>query len=228
MPVGNLLWNPLKGTPEAQSTTKSLETRRRGDDFVLEYLLGQKDKRWRLLAAIGAGTGLALGAIAMYVATRGQLPSSTDLESASSLTGLVKIESRPTGGEIYFDGTHLTDRAPLTVDGIPVGTRHAIRVEMPGRKVYNQTIDIPKTGGQISVLALMEPSTGKIIANSQPDGAEIWLDDQLRGRTPMTLGDLDMETARKLELRLEGYNPTVIDLDWSEVTEIMVNPVLQR
>ena len=59
--------------------------------------------------------------------------------------------------------------------------------------------------------AVMKPLTGKLIVNSQPGEAEIWINGQLRGRTPTTVHDVDMGTARRLELRLKGYQPFVAD-----------------
>ena len=77
-----------------------------------------------------------------------------------------------------FDGTRLTDKTPLTIDGVPVGTRHDIRVELARHQAYTETIDIPKTGGEVPVMALLKPITGKIVVDSQPSGAEIWIDGQ--------------------------------------------------
>jgi hypothetical protein len=108
-----------------------------------------------------------------------------------------------------------------------VGTRHEIRIELPRHKAYAETVEVPRTGTEISVNAILKPITGKIVVNSQPAEAEIWIDGQLRGRTPTTLDDVDVGTAKKLELRLKGYQPFVTALDWSS-DQISLNPKLQR
>jgi hypothetical protein len=127
---------------------------------------------------------------------------------------------------VYFNETQLTDQTPFTVEGVPAGTRHAIRVEMPRHKSYSETVDIPETGGEISVTAVMKVIPGKIVVSSQPGGAEIWIDGQLRGHTPATLDDIDI--AKKLELRLKGYQPFVTDLEWPANGQIVLDPKLLR
>jgi hypothetical protein len=144
------------------------------------------------------------------------------------VTGSIHIESVPRGCDVYFNGTRLTVKTPLTVEGVPGGTRHDIRVELPRHKAYLKTVDIPKTGGEVSVTALMKPLPGKLVVNSQPGGADILINGQLRGRTPTTLNNIDMATAKKLELRLKGYQPFVTDLEWPTNGQIMLDPKLQR
>jgi hypothetical protein len=99
---------------------------------------------------------------------------------------------------------------------------------MPRHKPFTERIDIPKTGGRVTVTAVMQPITGKIVINSQPGEAEIWINGQLRGRTPTTLTDIDMGAAKKLELRLKGYQPFVTDLEWPANGQITLDPKLQR
>jgi hypothetical protein len=191
------------------------------DEIPSHFKIRSTRRRW--YAYIVAG----LIAVSAAAGTTFLIISATR-ETAPPTTGSVHIESVPPGGEVYFNGTRLTDRTPLTIEGVPVGTRHDIRVEMPRHKAYEETIDIPKTGGEISVTALMKPITGKIVVNSQPGGAEIWINDQLRGRTPTTLNDIDMAAAKKIELRLKGYEPVVADLDWPANGQISLDVKLQR
>jgi hypothetical protein len=74
----------------------------------------------------------------------------------------------------------------------------------------------------------LQQITGKIIVDSQPGGAEIWLDGQLRGRTPTTLNDIDMATTKKLELRLKDYQPFVSELKWPPNGQLSFAPKLLR
>jgi hypothetical protein len=89
-------------------------------------------------------------------------------------------------------------------------------------------VDIPKRGGEVAVTAQLIPITGKLTVITQPDGAEIWIDGKLRGRTPMTIPDIDMTSAKKLELRLKDYQPYIQDLSWPDNGEININQKLQR
>jgi hypothetical protein len=190
------------------------------DEIPAHFKIKSTQRRW--LAYVIAGiiaVSVAAGTTFFIIrATRETAPP----------TGSVHIESVPPGGEVIFNGSRLTDKTPLTVEGIPPGTRHEIRVEMPRHQPHVETVDIPKTGGEMSVTAVMKPMTGKIVLNSQPGEAEIWINGQLRGRTPTTLNDIDIGAAKKLELRLKGYQPFVTDLAWPSNGQITLDVKLQR
>lgn len=148
-------------------------------------------------------------------------------DSAPSV-GRVNIESVPPGAEVVFDGTRLAGTTPMTVDSVPVGTRHEVRVELARHKAYVETVDIPKVGGEIPIKAMMTPITGKVRVITQPDGAEIWIDGKLRGRAPTTINDIDMGSAKVLELRMKDYKPYTQSLDWPANGEINIDQTLQR
>jgi PEGA domain len=114
--------------------------------------------------------------------------------------------------------TKLLNQTPLTVDGVPVGTRHAIRVELPGYTPFRQDVDMSRTGAEVSVMARLAAITGKIKANSVPQGAEVWVNGQPRGRTPAMINDVDIDSIYRVELRHKEYRPVVKDkkdLVWS-------------
>jgi hypothetical protein len=111
---------------------------------------------------------------------------------------------------------------------VPVGTRHEIEVELARYKPHVETVDVPKRGGEVPVKAFLTPITGKLRVVTQPDGAEIWIDGTLRGRAPGTITDIDMASAKVLELRLKDYQPYVQKLEWPKNGEININQKLQR
>jgi hypothetical protein len=63
---------------------------------------------------------------------------------------------------------------------------------------------------------------------TQPEGAEIRIDGQLRGRSSMTITDIDMSSAKTLEIRLKDYQPFIQELQWPANGEININQKLQR
>jgi hypothetical protein len=74
----------------------------------------------------------------------------------------------------------------------------------------------------------MTPITGKLRVITQPDGAEIWIDGKLRGRAPTTIADIDMGSAKVLELRLKDHQPYMQSLEWPANGEININQKLTR
>ena len=57
---------------------------------------------------------------------------------------------------------------------------------------------------------------------------KVWIDGQLRGRAPMTIPDIDMASAKSVELRLKDYQPYRQDLQWPANGELNINQKLQR
>jgi hypothetical protein len=140
----------------------------------------------------------------------------------------VRVESVPPGAEVTFDGTRLAGATPMTVDSVPVGTRHEIKVELARHKVHTETVDIPKRGGEVPVKAFLTPITGKLRVLTEPDGAEIRIDGQLKGLAPKTITDIDMSSAKTLELRLKDYQVHTQQLVWPPNGEININQKLVR
>jgi hypothetical protein len=81
-------------------------------------------------------------------------------------------------------------------------------------------------GGEVLVTTSLRPILGKIIIDSVPPNAEIRINGQLRGRTPTTINDVDMDNTRRLELRLKDYQPLVQDLAWPNDRTIRINAKL--
>jgi hypothetical protein len=116
----------------------------------------------------------------------------------------------------------------MKIDEVPVSTKHQIRLELDHYKPVTQDADVSSSGNEVRVLALLDRIRGKIRFDSQPSGAEIRLNDRLRGHTPATLSDIDMESAKTIELRLKDYQPYLQQLDWPTTGEITISKKLER
>jgi hypothetical protein len=134
----------------------------------------------------------------------------------------------PSGGEVVFDGTRLAGSTPMTVDSVPVGTRHEIKVELARHKPFIQSVDIPKQGGEVPIKAFLTQITGKILVNSRPPGAEIRINNRPYGYAPMTINGLEMASSTTIELRLKDYQPYIKALEWPANGEISIDAQLVR
>ena len=190
------------------------------DEIPSQFKIHSGRRRWFAYVIAGL-VAVSVAATSTFLVIR----TTSDPEPT---TGSVHIESVPPGADVYFNNTRLSDKTPLTVEGVPIGTSHDIRVELARHQPYAAMVDIPKTGGEVPVMALMKPITGKIVVDSQPSGAEVWVDGQNRGRTPKTITDIDMSSAKKIEIRLKDYQPFVTTLDWPSNGVISLNPKLLR
>jgi len=142
--------------------------------------------------------------------------------------GSIRVESVPSGAEVTYDGVRQAGATPLTIESVPIGTRHEVKLELAKHKAYVETVDIPKRGGEVPVKAVMDPITGKLRVLTSPDGADIYVDGQLRGRAPMTISGIDMSSAKVLELRLKDHQPVRLDLTWPPNGEININEKLVK
>ena len=190
------------------------------DEMPSQYKLGSARRRvFTYIIAAVLAISVAAGVTFLIIrSTRETAPT----------VGSVFVDSVPAGAEVTFDGTRLTDKTPLTVKNVPIGTRHEVKVELARHKPYTDTVDIPQTGREVPVMALLKPVTGKLVINSQPGGAEVWINGQNRGRTPTTINDVDLQSARKIELRLKDYAPYQQDLEWPSNGQITIDAKLRR
>lgn len=90
------------------------------------------------------------------------LLNSREIQDATPATGSMHIESVPSGADVTFDGTMLSDRTPVTIDGVPVGTRHRIVLSLRHYQPYTENVMIPRTGSQIQMVArlTLQDATG--------------------------------------------------------------------
>ncbi len=205
-------------TPQPMSLTGQLRLWE-ADEVPLQYRVqSNASKRIRLVLAGALAIGVAAGGTFFIIrASRDNVVA----------TGTIRIGSVPSGGEIFLDGTHVTGVTPQTLPfDLQAGSRHEIRVELARHKPHVENVDIPKVGGEVTVNALMDPITGRLRISTVPAGADIIIDGKLRGRTPATINDIDLETAKKLELRLKDYSPYIQNLSWPANDEIDIDTKL--
>ena len=139
----------------------------------------------------------------------------------------VHVQSDPAGADVYFDGNR-EGVTPLDVPNTPAGKPVEIRVEAMHRKPYVEMYQVPADLPDVTFSATLKPLTGKLVVVSKPDGAEVRIDGDIRGRTPATINDVDIEHAKKVELRLKDYQPYSQQLAWPASGEIDIDAKLVR
>ncbi|MCX5745180.1 MAG: PEGA domain-containing protein [Proteobacteria bacterium] len=190
-----------------------------GDEIPAAYKIDSGGKRWLGLLFAGI-VAISIAAGVTFLIIRGT-------RDGAPTVGTLKIDSTPPGADVSFDGTRLSDRTPLTLENVPVGTRHDIKVELALYKNYATEVSIPKDGTTTTVTALLEKLLGKVAVNSKPAGAEVRINGEVRGRTPGTFMGIDMATARTIEVRLKDYQPITQDLKWPANGQIDLDLTLQ-
>jgi PEGA domain len=127
-----------------------------------------------------------------------------------ALTGDIQVSSIPPGGAVYLDGQYqgITPAAEhLELTGMGTG-RHTLSIQLTNFQDYMETVIV--NAGQITrISAVLTPaknpsSVGNLQITSQPGGAEILIDNQYRGITPLTLSSFPAGN-HTLLIRLNGY-----------------------
>jgi hypothetical protein len=207
-------------TPNPMTLTGQLRLSE-GDEIPAQYRLDGGSKRWFLYVIAGT-FAVTIAATATFFIIRSMR------EAPAVTTASIHVDSTPTGATVYYDGQKLPEKTPMKIDEVPVSTKHQIRLELDHYKPVTEVADVSSSGNEVRVLALLDRIRGKIHFDSQPSGAEIRLNDHVRGRTPATLSDIDMESVKSIELRLKDYQPYIQQLDWPTTGEITISKKLER
>ncbi len=148
--------------------------------------------------------------------------------TSSSVYGSIDVSSNQAGALVYLDGVYKgSTQAGNTFDIISVspGT-HTLLLHLPGYSDITQTEVV--YAGQISdVNAVFSPTatqpgtaTGSIVVTSVPSGAQVFVDNQFRGITPVTIYNA-ATGPHTINLHLTGYD------DSSTSVNVAANQVVQ-
>lgn len=108
------------------------------------------------------------------------------------LPGSLDITLKASNDEVITElATVLIDglergRAPALITDIAAGN-HEFTVDTPLYRSVTQSVLIKGKGQTQSLALVVEPAWAEVVINSQPEGANILLDGELKGTTPLTL-----------------------------------------
>ena len=140
------------------------------------------------------------------------------------ITGSTFIKSKPPNAKIYLDGEEV-GTTPANLSSVAIGP-HEIEVRSVGHTSWKSAININK-GKNKKINVVLQKSTGSLSIKSNPSNAEVFVDGNEIGITPVTKTDLKLGTYN-VEVMKDGYEI------WNEKAEIIpgkeitLKPVLQR
>jgi PEGA domain len=156
------------------------------------------------------------------------------LEVASATTtGAIQVYSNPPGASVYHDGVYQGTTKPgdaLDLTGILPGT-HTILLQLQNYQDYTSQVEVH--AGQVSQvkadLAAKTPSqSGILFISSNPQGANVFLDNAFTGITPLTIPSVTSGN-HTLLLRLAGYTDysTLLTISPGQAVQVQaaLNPV---
>ncbi|GEM_PF-467584 len=102
-------------------------------------------------------------------------------------TGIIIVRSVPEGATVYLDGRDV-GVTPIQVPKAGAG-QHTIRVKATLYYDHLEQVDV-QADAIIQVMAKLAPSFGSLNIISDPDGAVVSLNGQMKGRTPLKINEL--------------------------------------
>ncbi|HCZ32339.1 MAG TPA: hypothetical protein DHV93_02015 [Holophagaceae bacterium] len=115
---------------------------------------------------------------------------------------ILSIESKPSGAEVFLDGTSL-GRTPLR-QVVVKGKADALRLEKSDYLPLEHRLKAEDKG----LVLQLQAAPFSVRVASDPPGAAISLDGEPRGKTPAVI-EIPGEGSHQLRLHLEGYQPWV-------------------
>lgn len=109
------------------------------------------------------------------------------LSHGLSGTSAVSVVSSPSRAMVYIDG-NFVGQTPLKKVEVPRGV-HLVQVRRHGYETYQTKLELGIKSQPID--AALEPQpTGSLEVASEPPGAEVYLDQEYRGQTPLVISGL--------------------------------------
>ncbi|MDD1661977.1 MAG: PEGA domain-containing protein [Methanomicrobiales archaeon] len=134
------------------------------------------------------------------------------LEPLASGTGFITVSSNPPGAQVSLDGVP-SGTTPVTIDSSP--GPHTLSLTMDGYRDYITIVSLAagtttpvdvvlEPAGQVTPAPTPPQETGSITVASFPDGAYVFIDDEMRGVTPVTVGGL-VPRNYSVRISMQGY-----------------------
>ena len=172
---------------------------------VLEWPALRVGDHWLL----PAGQRRVLVAAPGYVSFQGELEVTpaqlqTHTITLAKLPGHLRVTLAPAAtGELFVDGRSHGEVPGVATD-VPAGS-HEIEVRAPRYLSFGTVLEIEGKGIEQTLDVTLEPGWADLSIDSVPGGAEVKVDGELLGATPLSAELL--AGRRVVELRRDGYKP---------------------
>ena len=127
------------------------------------------------------------------------------LEEKLKIYGNLVIETIPGGAVVTIDGRVLANTTPLKFDKLLAEVDHTIVVEKTGLKPFTQKIRVKENETKALKIPL-GTNKAKLIVNSMPPGAQVYLNNEKKGTAPVEIPDLDPSKEYALRLLKAGFD----------------------
>ncbi|MEK7392534.1 MAG: FlgO family outer membrane protein [Fibrobacterota bacterium] len=104
-----------------------------------------------------------------------------------SLPGTLKLMSEPQGAKVTINNKEL-GKTPMQIDTVAEG-QYRVVYELPGFVSMDRQVEV-RSGQQTEVKGVLKVKPGSLAVTSEPSGADIYLNDQRMGVTPLVIDNV--------------------------------------
>jgi len=175
----------------------------------------------RSAALLLLGVACALAVIGVFSRNEKSSPNNNAADAAPETEKVISastnaagarlnVASEPPGASVLVNG-RLAGSTPLTLDGLTPGT-YGVRLEKSGCKPISRQLTLDHDS---NLNEKMEPlPTGALTVDVKPVGAEVLLDGELIGQSPMTVDHIAAGTYELL-IRKTNFDPYSVHIEIS-------------
>jgi hypothetical protein len=154
---------------------------------------------------------------------RDRTPVRVDVELATQSARLI-IDSRPSGAAVTIDGVP-RGATPCTLEHL-AGQTVRLELALNRHETYVESISLA-AGQTYEIAPTLSPLPASLRATSEPQGAKVFVDGDLRGETPLTLSDLRPGPYR-LRMEATGFEPDERAIDLRPAEQSIQHAQLAR
>jgi hypothetical protein len=140
------------------------------------------------------------------------------IKSTSENSGMISVNSFPQKASVYLNG-ELKGETPLVIKSLPFG-KYQVTVKLQGYKDYNEEVSLNSSNSKVFINPILEHSVFSVSIDSDPQGADVYIDGIQKGKTPIIITDLVTGTTHLIELKLVNFK------DWKQTVSSETNNML--
>ncbi len=174
------------------------------------------------------GTGARVAAAAVFVVALagGFFSASTARAALGGAPGDARtllVRSNPAGAAVFLDGNRI-GTTPLVDDVRLADGAHEVKIDVADGPSTKRKLSLKK-GQRFVVVSENLTAAGKVVIETRPAGARVFVDGAEIGRSPITLDRVSTDKTHVLEARLDGYAPvtTEVPIDRGDVYHALLS-----
>jgi hypothetical protein len=173
-------------------------------------------------------TDLPVGRHRVEVSSPGYVPKEVDFElrdrtpakvavTLASSSARLEVSSEPPGAAVTLNGILAGQLTPCTIERVAAGESR-LEISLEGYEPYTHTFQLAP-GQSEKLTAALKPIPATLTVVSIPDKARIYVDNQFRGETPITLDGMPPGTCR-VRAEKEGFETLARDVELKRATKV--------